>query len=258
MDAARMLQIGMLPRDFPACSFAQPVSVHAVMQPAREVGGDLYDCFYAGDQTFCFLVGDVSGKGASAAMFMARARSLVRMTVELWREWRTDEVQPGQLLEAVNRELCQNNDERMFVTLFLGLFDTRTGILSFVNAGHPPPHMLRMGGAAAQIDAKPGLPLGVRRHAKYQHRTLAIEPGDAMFVCSDGVFEALNEKGDLFSIERLNQLLSDAHGADPVEIIRVIKNAVDAFSGSAPRADDVTALALRWRPAEQDVERAQA
>ena len=121
MDSARALQIGMLPRDFPTCSFAQPVAVHAVMQPAREVGGDLYDCFYAGDRTFCFLVGDVSGKGASAAMFMARARSLVRMTVELWREWRTDEVQPGQLLEAVNRELCQNNDERMFVTLFLGL-----------------------------------------------------------------------------------------------------------------------------------------
>jgi phosphoserine phosphatase RsbU/P len=258
MEAARMLQIGMLPRDFPACSLAQPVSVHAVMQPAREVGGDLYDCFYAGDQTFCFLVGDVSGKGASAAMFMARARSLVRMTVELWREWRTDEVQPGQLLEAVNRELCQNNDERMFVTLFLGLFDTRSGILSFVNAGHPPPHMLRMGGAAAQIDAKPGLPLGVRRHAKYQGRTLAIAPGDAMFVCSDGVFEALNEKGDLFSIERLNQLLSAAHGADPVEIIRVIKNAVDTFSGSAPRADDVTALALRWRPAEQNAEKAPA
>jgi len=113
-------------------------------------------------------------------------------------------------------------------------------------------------GAAAQIDAKPGLPLGVRRHAKYQDRKLAIEPGDAMFVCSDGVFEALNEKGDLFSIERLNQLLSDTHGADPVEIIRVIKNAVDAFSGSAPRADDVTALALRWRPAEQDVEKVRA
>ena len=85
MDAARMLQIGMLPRDFPACSSARPVAVHAVMQPAREVGGDLYDCFYAGDRTFCFLVGDVSGKGASAAMFMARTRSLVRMTVELWR-----------------------------------------------------------------------------------------------------------------------------------------------------------------------------
>jgi sigma-B regulation protein RsbU (phosphoserine phosphatase) len=255
MDAARALQLGMLPRDFPVCSSAQPVAVHAVMQAAREVGGDLYDCFYAGDRTFCFLVGDVSGKGASAAMFMARTRSLVRMAAALWREWRVDEMQPAELAEAVNRELCQNNDERMFVTLFLGLFDTRTGILSFINAGHPPPHMLRVGGAAVQIESKPGLPLGVRQNAKYPGRSLAMQPGDAMFLCSDGVFEALNEKGDLFSIDRLSQELSATQSADPVEIVRVIKNAVDKFAGSAPKADDVTALALRWRPAEQVAEK---
>jgi phosphoserine phosphatase RsbU/P len=248
MDAARTLQLGMLPREFPPCSPAQPVAVHAVMQPAREVGGDLYDCFYAGDHTFYFLVGDVSGKGASAAMFMARTRSLVRMSVELWRQWRTDDVRPAQLAEAVNRELCQNNDQRMFVTLFLGLLDTGTGVLSFVNAGHPAPHLLRSGGTAAQIDAKPGLPLGVRQHAKYESRTLALEPGDAMFVCSDGVFEALNENRELFSIERLNRELSSAGGADPIEIVGLIRSAVDTFTGSAPKADDVTALALSWRP----------
>jgi phosphoserine phosphatase RsbU/P len=258
MDAARSLQLGMLPHQFPPCSTAQPVAVHALMQPAREVGGDLYDCFYAGDHTFCFLVGDVSGKGASAAMFMARTRSLVRMTVELWRLWRTDEVRPAQLAEAVNRELCQNNNERMFVTVFLGLFDTQTGILSFINAGHPAPHLLRTGGPAAQIEAKPGLPLGVRANAKYETRTLALQPGDAMFVCSDGVFEALNEKGDLFSIERLNKELSNTDGADPVEIVRIVKNAVDVFTGTAPKADDVTALALRWWPAGQNAEKAGA
>ena len=250
MDAARALQLGMLPRDFPACSPAQPVAIHALMQAAREVGGDLYDCFYAGDRTFCFLVGDVSGKGASAAMFMARTRSLVRMTAALWREWRTDEMRPAELAEAVNRELCQNNEERMFVTLFLGLFDTETGVLSFINAGHPAPHLLRQGVGAAQIEAKPDLPLGVRRAAKYEARTLAIEPGDAIFVCSDGVFEALNEKDELFSIERLNRELDAVTGADPIEIVEFVKKAVDTFAGAAPRADDVTALALRWRPAE--------
>ena len=258
MDAARTLQLGMLPRQFPACSPAQPVAVHAVMQPAREVGGDLYDCFYTGDHTFCFLVGDVSGKGASAAMFMARTRSLVRISVELWRQWRTDEVQLAQVAEAVNRELCQNNDERMFVTLFLGLLDTRTGVLSFVNAGHPTPHLLRSGGAAAQIQAKPGLPFGVRQHAKYDKRMLALQPGDGLFVCSDGVFEALNESDELFSIERLNRELSSAGGADPIEIVRSVRYAVDMFAGSAPKADDVTALALRWRPVGQGDEKAGA
>jgi sigma-B regulation protein RsbU (phosphoserine phosphatase) len=228
------------------------------MQPAREVGGDLYDCFYAGEHTFCFLVGDVSGKGASAAMFMARTRSLVRISVELWRRWRQDDVQPAQLAEIVNRELCQNNDERMFVTLFLGLVDTSTGLLSFANAGHPAPHLLRNGGGAAQIEAKPGLPLGVRQHAKYENRTLQLDPGDAMFVCSDGVFEALNENGELFSLERLDRELSAAGGADPVEIVHLVRNAVDAFTGSAPKADDVTALALRWRPEEPGNRKAEA
>lgn len=254
MDSARKLQQGMLPRLFPACTAEQPVDVYASMESAREVGGDLYDCFYAGENTFCFLVGDVSGKGASAAMFMARTRSLVRMTVDLWRLWRAETIQPGQLMEAVNRELCQNNDERMFVTLFLGLFDTQTGVLSFVNAGHPAPHLLRAGGDTAQIDAKPGLPLGVRRHAKFEARALAIQPGDALFVCSDGVVEALNESGDLFSIARLNQELCAANGEAPIEIVRLVKQAVDTFTGAVPKADDVTALALRWRPAEQNVE----
>ena len=181
-------------------------------------------------------------------MFMARTRSLVRISVELWRQWRTDDVQPAQVVESVNRELCQNNDERMFVTLFLGFLDTRTGTLSFVNAGHPAPHLLRSGGGAVEMEAKPGLPIGVRQHAKYDSRTLTLKPCDAIFVCSDGVFEALNENGELFSIERLNHELCSAHDADPVEIVRRVCDAVDSFTGSAPKADDVTALALRWRP----------
>ena len=255
LDAARALQLAMLPSQFPVCSPSQPVAVHAIMQAAREVGGDLYDCFYAGEHTFCFLVGDVSGKGASAAMFMARARSLVRITVNLWREWRTDEIDPGMLIEAVNRELCQNNDDRMFVTLFLGQIDTSSGVVSFVNAGHPPPHLLSAQGQTTQIEAKPAMPLGVRRQAQYQTRTFTIQPGDALFVCSDGVFEALNDKGDLFSIERLSQLLREANAAEPLEIVRAIKEAVDAFTGTAPRADDVTALALRWQPAAAAAER---
>jgi phosphoserine phosphatase RsbU/P len=250
LDSARALQLAMLPRQFPTCSPSHPIAVHAVMEPAREVGGDLYDCFYAGEHTFCFLVGDVSGKGASAAMFMARARSLVRITVNLWAEWRTDDVDPGRLVEAVNRELCQNNDDCMFVTLFLGLIDTVTGVVSFVNAGHPAPHLLSAAGEAKRIDAKPAVPLGIREQARYQTRTLSIKSGDAIFVCSDGVFEALNDKGDLFSIGRLDQLLRVSNAAEPLEMVRVIREAVDAFTGTAPRADDVTALALRWQPAE--------
>ena len=193
LDAARTLQLGMLPRQFPPYSSEQPVTVHAVMHPAREVGGDLYDCFYADDRTFCFLVGDVSGKGAPAALFMARTRSLVRIAVELWREWRSDEIRAATLVEAVNRELCQNNDDRMFVTLFLGLLDTVTGVVSFVNSGHPAPHLLSAEGRTRQIEARPEVPLGIRRAAHFEGGTVKIGPGDGLFVYSDGVIEASNE-----------------------------------------------------------------
>ncbi|MDO8534104.1 MAG: response regulator, partial [Xanthobacteraceae bacterium] len=141
LDAARKLQLGMLPHAFPAWSQEEPVQVHALMEPAREVGGDLYDFFYAGGGMFCFLVGDVSGKGAPAAMFMARTRSLVRIAVELWRRFAAEDTTPARIAEAVNRELYQDNRELMFVTLFLGFLDTRTGVLAYTNAGHPAPHV---------------------------------------------------------------------------------------------------------------------
>jgi phosphoserine phosphatase RsbU/P len=247
MDAARQLQMGMLPRIFPAHTPEQPVDVYASMEPAREVGGDLYDCFYATPNIFCFLVGDVSGKGAPAAMFMARTRSLVRMAIELWHQ-AGDQITPARIAEAVNRELCQNNADRMFVTVFLGLLDTQSGVLAYCNAGHPLPHLLRASGELQQIHGKPELPLGVRSKAAYQTDTVALQPGDAVFVVSDGVFEAMNAEGALYTRERLDADLRSGIEAPITELVQKVTQNVQAFTGSAPKADDVTALALRWRP----------
>ncbi len=248
LQALRALQLNMLPRRLAQYTPARPFVVHAVMEPAREVGGDLYDYFYADDHTFCFLVGDVSGKGAAAAMFMARTCSLVRMTADLWRQWHGGEIRPAAVIEAVNRELCQNNEDRMFVTLFLGLIDTHTGVVSFVNSGHPAPYLLGSDGEMTQIEAKPGVPLGLRAGARFDGVTLSLRPGDALFVCSDGVFEALNGDGELFSTDRLRHLLRAGRTAEPSDLVKAVKDAVDAFAGAAPQADDITALALRWQP----------
>jgi sigma-B regulation protein RsbU (phosphoserine phosphatase) len=248
MDTARKLQLGMLPRVFPACTKEQPVEVHAFMEPAREVGGDLYDFFYASPHLFCFLVGDVSGKGAAAAMFMARTRSLVRMAVALWQKTGDGEITPGSIAEAVNRELCQNNDDRMFVTLFLGLLDTQTGTLTYTNAGHPVPHILRASGEIEQLHASPDMPLGVRGKTTYRTGIAMLKPGDATFVATDGVIEAMNAEGGLYTLDRLNTDLRAAVNASAVDLVRIVTDNVHAFTGSAPKADDVTALALRWRP----------
>jgi len=249
LDAARALQLGMLPLVFPACLPERPVEVHAVMEPAREVGGDLYDCFYAGRNLFCFLVGDVSGKGAPAAMFMARTRSLVRMAVESRREPEGGTLSPALLAEMVNRELCQNNPQRMFVALLLGFLDTRTGTLAYINAGHPTPYVLRASGAVEPCEGRPQRPLGVRSDSSYATYVSALNPGDAVFVSTDGVIEAMDETGELYTSERLLADLRDLREAPPEAIVRAIKERVDAFSGAASKADDVTILALRWQGA---------
>jgi sigma-B regulation protein RsbU (phosphoserine phosphatase) len=249
LDAARTLQLGMLPRVFPACTPEQPVQVYALMEPAREVGGDLYDCFYTSAEIFCFLVGDVSGKGAPAALFMARTRSLVRMAVELWRQLSLDAVSLARIAEIVNRELCQNNDERMFVTLFLGMLDTRKGALAYVNAGHPVPCLLRVAGDIEQLGGKPEMPLGVRRDTAYQSRLATLRPGDTVFVVTDGVIEAMNARGALYTSKRLDAVLGAVCKATPEEMVRAVATDVHDFTGSAPKGDDATVLALRWQPA---------
>ena len=249
MDAARKLQLGMLPLIFPACTPEQPVEIHALMEPAREVGGDLYDFFYASEHLFCFLVGDVSGKGAAAAMFMARTRSLVRMAVQLWRKTNGDQISPMLIIEAVNHELYQNNRDRMFVTLFLGVLVTKTGLLTYVNAGHLAPCVLHASGGIESLNDKPAMPLAVRAGTAYQERTLTLLPGDAVFVMSDGVTEAMNAADEFYGTERLQADLCAASALRPEEMVRAIKAKVDGFTGQAPQSDDVTMLALRWQPA---------
>jgi phosphoserine phosphatase RsbU/P len=250
LGAARELQLGMLPSSFPQWSATHPIEVHALIDPAREVGGDLYDFFYPGDGMFCFLVGDVSGKGAPAAMFMARTRSLVRMAATLWNTLGTCAGTPAQIMSAVNRELCLDNRDRMFVTLFLGMLDTRTGGLTYSNAGHPLPHVLRASGATERIDGKPEVPLGVLVDFEYEGRSSALQPGDAVFVCTDGVIEAMSETGERYTDVRLNADLRAACALSPEAMVRAVKAHVDAFTGAAPKADDVAMLALRWLPAQ--------
>jgi phosphoserine phosphatase RsbU/P len=258
MDAARKLQLGMLPLVFPACTPEQPVEIHALMEPAREVGGDLYDFFYASQHLFCFLVGDVSGKGAAAAMFMARTRSLVRMAVQLWQKTSGDRIAPEQIVEAVNHELCQNNRDRMFVTLFLGVLDTKTGILSYVNAGHLAPCVLHACGGIESVGEKPEMPVGVRGSAAYRERTIILMPYDTVFVFSDGVTETMNVADEFYGSERLRADLRAASALTTEELVWSIKMKVDLFTADAPKFDDVTMLALRWQPGKTRLQASEA
>lgn len=249
LEAARALQLGMLPGGVPAVSAAQPFQVHGFMDPAREVGGDLYDFFYAPDGTFCFLIGDISGKGAGAAMFMARTRSLARMAVvELLPRLPEDQRNPAFIAEVLNRELSQNNRERMFVTLFLGFVDPADGGLRYINAGHPLPYILRADGRLERLTGKPQPPLAVRSATRYGQHAARLDPGDALFAYTDGVLEAMADGGELYSAARLEAQLRAAAGAAPDALVQSVRLDVDGFAAGASKSDDVTMLAVRRHP----------
>jgi phosphoserine phosphatase RsbU/P len=245
LAAARRLQQGMVPSSFPCPTPENPVEIFASMDPAREVGGDLYDFFHADKETVWFLIGDVSGKGMAAALFMARAKSLIRLAAELMRGEGGALPDPSDIIARVNRELCQDNGQMMFVALFLCVLATGSGTLRFCNAGHLPPY--RINGQAVQpVEGAEGAVLGVDPDARYTSGQVILAQGDAIYLSTDGVVEAANAQGDAFSEERLLAVLRDASARPSAEIVKSVGGAVRDFVGDAVPSDDITMLAIRW------------
>jgi sigma-B regulation protein RsbU (phosphoserine phosphatase) len=244
LDAARRLQMSMVPHSFPTPSAELPIDLCASMEPAREVGGDLYDFFITGDGRLCFLVGDVSGKGMPAALFMARAKSLIRIAADLMRASDGRTAGPGEIVSRVNRELCQDNSDMMFVTLFFAMLTPATGDVEFCNAGHNPPYALTANGMRAIEDGK-GMILGVSPEADYPTGRLSLSPGEGMYVFTDGVTEANNAAEELFGEDRLEAILRGAGTSTSAEIMQAVADAVRGFVGDALPFDDITMLAIR-------------
>ena len=245
LDAARKLQLAMVPQAFPAPSADFPVDLFAMMEPAREVGGDLYDFFSTADGRLCFLIGDVSGKGMPAALFMARTKSLIRIATELMRA--PDGGPPGaaDIIGRVNRELSQNNPDMMFVTMFFALLTPASGELEFCNAGHNPPYRLD-GGELAAVEQPRGIILGVRANAAHPAGRLRLVPGETVYLFTDGVTEATDSANEQFSEQRLETVLRQVGGKSSAAIIEAVAADLRSFVGAAEPFDDVTMLAMRW------------
>jgi phosphoserine phosphatase RsbU/P len=244
LGAARRLQMAMVPQSFPTPSAAFPLDLCASMEPAREVGGDLYDFFVTEDGVLSFLIGDVSGKGMPAALFMARTKSLIRITTELMRSRHGAAAGPAEIIARVNRELCQDNGDLMFVSLFFAMIAPASGELEFCNAGHNTPYLLRRDAIEA-IEGGKGIILGVRSEAGYTTGRLSLAPGDGVYLFTDGVTEAANLQDDLFSEPRLEAVLRANPGAASADIVRSVAEAVRDFVGGAQQSDDITMLAIR-------------
>lgn len=236
---AHDIQMGILPKTFPPFPDRTELDVFASILPAREVGGDLYDFFFVDEHRFCFLVGDVSGKGVPAAFFMAVTKTLIKAVAER-------EPDPGRILARVNDELAADNDSCMFVTLFLAILDTRTGRLGYGNAGHPSPLLLRAGLPPERIAGMEEPMAGAMPDIDYSTGTLDLLPGDALFLSTDGVSEAMNPDLELYSDDRLLETVAGQARAGARDLVLAVSASVTAWAGDAEQSDDITMLAVRY------------
>ena len=248
MAEARRQQLSMVPSIFPRSVGPLRISVDAVMRPAREVGGDLYDAFLLQDEALCVAVGDVSDKGMPAALFMARTRSLLRATA--LHMFRTAGQPPhgADVVAVLNEELCKNNPLCMFVTLFLAFLDLRSGLLRYVNAGHLRPYLLRGDGAVEELRGSPEPPVGVMEPYRHREAELRLSPGDGLVIITDGLPDAIDASGQSYTLARVARDVETLAAAAPEVITESLVSRITAFAGDTPASDDITVLALRLAP----------
>ncbi len=240
LKIAKNIQMSFLPKRFPPFPDIGRFDLHAALEPAREVGGDLYDFFLLDDSHLFLSVGDVSGKGVPAALFMAVTKTLIKGNAE-------PGMDPADILTRVNAELCVENEQLLFVTMFCAILDFTTGELVFSNAGHNPPVLLRAGGSTDFLEVPRGIFLGIMEEAVYRTGRIALAPGDALVVYTDGVTEAMNEAEELYSSERLLNVLRAATDKSATALTNTVMESVIAYEGDAPQADDVTILTLVYK-----------
>ena len=215
------------------------LELKGMLKPARQVGGDLYD-YYIRDEKLFFCIGDVSGKGAAAAMLMGVIHSLFRSAS-------AHENNPAHVMQTINETSCQNNESNMFVTLFIGVLDLPTGLLRYCDAGHDAPFVLH-GTTSTLLPVKPHLPVGVFEDMKYDVQTATIQPDSTIFLYTDGLTEAKNAARKQFGIERVKDLMEGLVNESPQEMLEKIVAAVERFVKNAEQSDDLTMLAVRYVP----------
>ena len=238
LHIARTIQMAMLPKVFPPFNDHPDLNVYGMVNPAKEIGGDLYDFFLRHDKLF-FCVGDVSGKGVPAALVMA-------MTHSLFRNITAHEENPAAIVSEMNKALAEENTENMFLTLFLGVLDSKTGALDYCNAGHNPPVIMK-NGEWRKVECLANLPLGVEQDFPFEAQTTQMAYNDVLFLYTDGLTEAENGSHVQYGEQRMMQRLSAMSDSRPREIIERMQASVEAFVDGAQQSDDLTMLSIRYQ-----------
>ena len=239
LSLATRIQYAMLPHSFPAFPDRKEFDVFASMDPAKEVGGDFYDYFLVDDDHLCMVMADVSGKGVPAALFMMASKIILQSCAMLGQS-------PAEILTKTNQAILSNNQEQMFITVWVGVLEISTGKLTAANAGHEYPVLKRPDGKYELVKDKHGFVIGGMEGMKYKEYAMQMEPGAKLFLYTDGVPEATDETGTLFGAARMIDALNREPDADPKRTLQNVRAAVDDFVKDAEQFDDLTMLCLEY------------
>ena len=238
LNLAAKIQLESLPKGYPAFPGRNDFDLFASMSPAKEVGGDLYDYMLVDDDHLMLVVGDVSGKGVPAALFMMTAKTLLDSGAQ-------HGLSPKEIFETTNNQLCKGNESDLFVTCWLGILTFSTGELRFVNAGHPYPVLCHEGNFS-YVKTNPNFVLGGMEGLPYKEHSINLVKGDRLFVCTDGVTEATNTKEELFGEDRLLSAMQKTGNMNAPDTLTSVRKDIDDFVGEAEQFDDITMLQFIW------------
>ncbi|HPZ42565.1 MAG TPA: SpoIIE family protein phosphatase [Bacillota bacterium] len=239
LKVAREIQMSIVPKMFPPFPDRSEFDIYAILEPAKEVGGDFYDFFFLDDDHLCLTIGDVSGKGVPASLFMAVTKTLIK--AEASRAF-----EPDLILSTVNDKLCSDNDSGMFVTVFLGVLNVHSGFFDYCNGGHNSPYLVRSGGHIEPLPKTEGIALGVMEGIPYSRKTIKLAAGDTLLLYTDGVTEAADKEHRLFGEGLLEEVLRQAGSYGPKKLTLQLLDEIRRFAKGAEQSDDITILTLKY------------
>ncbi len=239
LNVAHEIQMSMVPLTFPPFPERKEFSIYATLEPALEVGGDFYDFFFIDEDRLCFCVGDVSGKGVPAALFMAVTRTMIKSKA-------SDDRSTANILTFVNGQISQDNPSCMFVTLWVGILNIRTGEVTYTNAGHNPPYLKRVDGSLEKLSVLHGPVVGAVEGLVYGEDKLKFSSEDLLLAFTDGVTEEIDVNDELYGEMRLEALLSEMTDVSVERSVQDVVASVREFQGESAQDDDITVLALQF------------
>ena len=239
LSIAKTIQESSLPNIFPPYPEKDEFDIYATMEPAKEVGGDFYDFFFIDETKFMFLIADVSGKGVPAALFMMTVKTLINNISQM-------DYTPKQLIEIINKKICETNEQGFFVTVLSGIVDIETGKISLINCGHNLPLLKRQNGRYEYLQLKPNVPLGVFGGTDFEIYEAVLEPGDIIYTYTDGVTESINTDEQMYGETRLCDCLNNIEETDTMTIAQKVKSSIKEFTNQAPQSDDITMLIFKY------------